>query len=396
VSGLSRQARRHRALAGLALGAALLHAALLGTLEVVLPGRDGRAAAVMAVALLPPPAPVPVPVPVPMPVAERPAPAPPRVEATPARPSAKSVVTPDAAEPAHRSGSAPEVAPETIEAPAAAASAPAVAAADANPEPQAAPPAPRAAGSAPEAEAAAAAPAEVPTLLAAAGRDAGSAPADPTPVYRTRFPPAMTLHYDLARGALGGRGELVWQPGPEGYMLRLTGSVAGLDVLTQTSQGGFDAAGLAPRRFTDQRLRRAAQAANFQREVGRIGFSGPSTEVALLPGTQDRLSWMIQLAAVLAADPRLAGPGGRVLLPVVGARGDFGVWAFAWVDAPGLATRSGEVATAHFVREPRGPQDTRVEVWLDPARDHLPVRATLRNAGDGDALELQLRSIERP
>ena len=37
----------------------------------------------------------------------------------------------------------------------------------------------------------------------------------------------------------------------------------------------------------------------IQREAGRITFSGPQVEYPLLPGAQDRISWLLQLAAVL-------------------------------------------------------------------------------------------------
>ena len=39
-------------------------------------------------------------------------------------------------------------------------------------------------------------------------------------------------------------------------------------------------------------------------------------------------------------------------------------------------------------REPRRPHDTQAEVWLDPTRHHLPVRARIGNPPDGDMLEL--------
>ena len=79
---------------------------------------------------------------------------------------------------------------------------------------------------------------------------------DTIPHYRTQMPPALTLNYVMQRGSLSGRGELSWRPAGEHYELKLVGSVAGLTVLTQISSGGFDAAGVAPLRFTDPRQRR--------------------------------------------------------------------------------------------------------------------------------------------
>ena len=213
------------------------------------------------------------------------------------------------------------------------------------------------------------------------------------PLYRTLFPPPLTLHYALSRGGLSGTGELQWRPAGGQYELRLEGRLAGLPVLVQNSQGGFDDAGIAPLRFTDRRMRRDVKAANFQRAVGKITFSGPSTEYPLLIGAQDRLSWMIQLAAVAAAEPQRTAPGGKVALYVVGARGDADLWIFRYVAHEDVATVAGPVAAVKFAREPRGAYDTQVEAWLDPTRHHLPVRARLSHAPDSEALELLLYDI---
>jgi hypothetical protein len=45
-------------------------------------------------------------------------------------------------------------------------------------------------------------------------------------------------------------------------------------------------------------------------------------------------------------------------------------------------------------REPDRPYDTRVEVWLDPARQHLPVRALFTTIPGGQPLELMLSAID--
>jgi hypothetical protein len=246
---------------------------------------------------------------------------------------------------------------------------------------------------------AAAVEAQTPLLLTALAQPVGDAPARApaaaaaAPAYATRVPPAATLRYELVRGPFRGSGELRWAPGAGRYELSLEAKVSGLAVLTQRSQGGFDAAGLAPQRFTDRRARRSTQAANFDRAAGRVTFSGPSHSVPLLAGVQDRLSWMVQLAAIAAADPQRRIPGARVSVPVVGARGDAGTWLFRCIGAEPVATGTGHGPTAalRYVREPEGEHDTAVEVWLAPAYSHLPVRATVRNGNGGDAFELRLR-----
>jgi hypothetical protein len=176
--------------------------------------------------------------------------------------------------------------------------------------------------------------------------------------------------------------------------MQLEGRVLGLGVLTQSSEGSLDEAGLAPHRFVDQRMRRPRQAANFRRDDGLISFSGNARQFAWRRGVQDRLSWMIQLAAIAAAEPARVDSGASVTLLVVGARGDAAPWVFRSLGSEPLETNAGTIAAVHLRREPRGAHDTSVDVWLDPAQHHLPVRATLRSGADDDALDLRLRSLE--
>ena len=216
---------------------------------------------------------------------------------------------------------------------------------------------------------------------------------DAIPHYRTQLPPAATLRYEMQRGLLRGTGDLSWRPQGDHYELRLVASVSGLTVLTQVSTGGFDAAGIAPQRFTDQRLRRGTAAANFQRAAGKITFSGPSTEFPLRDGAQDRLSWMLQLAAIVAAEPHLATPGAKVVMYVVGSHGDASVWSFRCVGPETVDTRAGGIAAVRFTREPREPYDTTVQVWLDPLQHHLPVRATQKSGEKDEGFDLRLLEV---
>jgi len=214
------------------------------------------------------------------------------------------------------------------------------------------------------------------------------------PVYRTTAPPPITLQYVMRRGMISGTGELQWRRSAKGYEARLQGRVAGMNILSWTSQGGFDKAGLAPTRYTDSRRGKSEQAANFQRQAGKITYSGPSTEYPLLDGTQDRLSWMIQIAAIATAEPKLLAPGGRIAMFVSGARGDADVWSFRVQGTETVDTGDTQRRAVKLLREPRKPHDTRVEVWLDPAEHHLPVRAKLSN--EGDTLELVLQATQQP
>ncbi|MEO8835441.1 MAG: hypothetical protein ABI364_01735 [Caldimonas sp.] len=206
--------------------------------------------------------------------------------------------------------------------------------------------------------------------------------------------PAATLHYQVRRGVLRGTGEIRWRPEGNAYRLVLGARLAGLTLLMQTSEGAIDAAGLAPLRFLDQRARRSAQAANFRRELGTITFSGPGVTWPLLAGSQDRLSWMIQLAGIAAADPALLAEGERIAMVVVGARGEASVWTLRSAGRVDLATAWGTVHAVKLVRDGRSTYDTSAEIWLDPERDYFPAQAALRNGSDASEFELLLERID--
>ena len=206
------------------------------------------------------------------------------------------------------------------------------------------------------------------------------------PVYATRMPPAGLWRYRLQRGLVAGEAALHWAPqGGARYELHLLGRVAGVTLLEWASQGQLDSAGVAPERMAIRRRGRDRQAVSFQREAGKITFSGPTHELPLLPGVQDRLSWMVQLPAVVAAAPERFEAGASVVLYVAGARGDADIWVFVVQGIEALDDRQ----ALKLVREPRRRYDTRAEVWLDPSEHYVPMRVVQTPSGGGAALELQ-------
>ena len=214
------------------------------------------------------------------------------------------------------------------------------------------------------------------------------------PVYRTRMPPPITVRYVISRGPWSGNGELVWQHQDARYHARLEGRVAGFKVITWDSVGQVDNDGIAPLRFTDERRGKSMLAANFQRSNSKITYSGPGTDQPLIPGTQDRLSWMVQIAAIANADPQRVAPGKRVSMFVSGARGDADVWSFQAIGMENVPIGGASVPAIKLLREPRKVHDTRVEVWLDPQLHHLPVRARLTNSPENETLELVRRGSD--
>lgn len=191
-----------------------------------------------------------------------------------------------------------------------------------------------------------------------------------------------------------GTGELDWRPQAGGYQLRLEGKLPLIGTLiTQTSRGRFDAAGLAPERHTDQRLRRSEQAANFQREPGVVSFSGGARPLPIVPGLQDRLSVMVQLAAIAAAGPQPPPAGQALSIGVVGARGDSALWLLRFEGVQAIDTPDGPVKAWRYLRQPESPHDTAAEFWLDPTRQFLPARVKLTD-GSSEPLELRRQSHE--
>lgn len=237
-----------------------------------------------------------------------------------------------------------------------------------------------------------------PTL---AGADTASAPpalvvaAPPRPIAQPTAhltPPPVHLRYRVRRGLLSGSGTLDWQPEASGYRMTLEARVPMVGaILRETSTGSLDATGVAPRRHTEWRLRRSERAVSFVRDDGRprILFSAREGEAPLTPGAQDRLSWIAQLAARLAAPP--AGDwhdGSQIAMDVAGVGGDVQRWVFTLLDraADGLW---------HLRRDPEEPTDTRAEVWVDPRLHHWPVRIRLAET-HGEPLELELDGIDPP
>jgi hypothetical protein len=254
------------------------------------------------------------------------------------------------------------------------------------------------------------APASSPASAAAAASETAAAASAPVTVetgngpqlafacpaaVRAALPPPVDVRYSLQRGRLRGDGLLSWRHDAQHYHLSLEGQVPLMGtLLRQTSEGGFDRCGLAPLRHTDRSLGRSERALSVLRpppgspmaeagEAAELRFSGRSVARALEPGTQDRLSWVVQLALRLAGAVPGVEPGApSIELAVAAVGGDVQHWVFTLLgrEPDGLL---------HLRRESSGPYDTRAEVWVDPQRGHWPVRIELSEAR-GEPLRLQL------
>ena len=160
----------------------------------------------------------------------------------------------------------------------------------------------------------------------------------------------------------------------------------------QTSHGQITPAGLAPIRFSDKF--RSEVAAHFNREQGKVTFSANTPDVPLLTGAQDRLSVLVQLAAMIAGDPGHFPPATTLAIQTIGPR-DADTWLFTVGNEEKLTLPGGELATLKLVRNPRQEFDQKVELWLAPALGYLPARIRITEP-NGDFVDQQWLATDRP
>lgn len=188
-------------------------------------------------------------------------------------------------------------------------------------------------------------------------------------------PPSGEWHYLLRAGEREGQAKLVWHSEAGRYALRLERQLEGRALPSWHSQGTLDDWGLAPQRYTQQRRGREQAAINFRADEGLLSFSASTALLPLEPGTQDRLSWWLQLSALVEADPAFYTAGRSFNLRVAGVRGVALDWPFEVLGLAPLAQDDGSsVMALQLRRAPLGAHSGEVQLWLDPARHHLPLR----------------------
>ncbi len=209
------------------------------------------------------------------------------------------------------------------------------------------------------------------------------------------IPGSMRLHYRVSasvRGiSLAGQGELVWRHDGQDYEASLEVSAPLLPTRTQRSTGRITPEGLAPQRFSDKS--RSEQAAHFRRDEGKVSFSNNQPDAPLLPGAQDRLSVLLQLGAMIAGDPQRFGPATTIAIQTAGTH-DAEQWLFTVEGEEQLQLPGGAVHALKLIRNPRKQFDQKVELWLAPAMDYVPVRLRLTQP-NGDSVDQQWSSTDR-
>jgi hypothetical protein len=157
------------------------------------------------------------------------------------------------------------------------------------------------------------------------------------------------------------------------YQLRMTTVALGMTVLELDSQGSLGEFGLAPERYTETRARRSPEAANFDWAGRRVTFSARTHERPLVEGAQDRISFQIQLMLLGQARPDWFRRGARMVLPMAG-RDDMTTYRFRSTGREPTQTGAGPMEAVRIERITSREAEARIEVWLVPALDWLPVR----------------------
>jgi len=208
-------------------------------------------------------------------------------------------------------------------------------------------------------------------------------------------PRSAHLHYKVMAQVKGmeltGEGELLWRNDGHDYEAKLEVRAPFVRTRTQTSTGQVTAQGLEPLRFGDKN--RSEQAAHFQRDKGIVSFSGNRPDAPLLAGAQDRLSVMLQLGAMIGGAPQKFPPHTEIAVQTADTQEAQG-WTFTVEGTEQLRLPGGNVAAIKLIRNPRREYDQKVELWLAPGMDYVPVRLRLTQP-NGDSVDQQWSSTDR-
>ena len=209
------------------------------------------------------------------------------------------------------------------------------------------------------------------------------------------IPGSVRLAYAVtgqSRGrAFATDGQLLWRHDGGQYEARLEYSAPLQLSRAQSSIGRITAEGLTPQRFSDRS--RSEQATHFERDKGTLVFSSNAPQQPLPAGAQDRLSVLLQLAAMIAAAPSSFPVGTGITVQTVGTR-DAQSWLFTVEGDQALELPGGRIPTRKLVRQPRGEYDLRIELWLGTSMDYVPVRIRLTQP-NGDYVDQQWASTDR-
>lgn len=192
------------------------------------------------------------------------------------------------------------------------------------------------------------------------------------------------LAYAFAIDGRPGEAALRFHIGEGRYDMTLERRAGDRELPVWHSEGRVGPQGLQPERHLVTRQGRARELQIFDRDAARPMLLVGARAFPLSAGTQDRLSWWLQLAAMMAAEPA-PHLGQRLRVPVAGPSG-VDPWDFE------VAARDGErwLLRRDLVRGAGRPA-LQWSVWLDGRRGFLAVE--LRFSLDDDE-QWALRLLE--
>ena len=182
--------------------------------------------------------------------------------------------------------------------------------------------------------------------------------------------------------------ELEWHIDGNRYQARQRISAFLLGSMEQTSQGLLTPLGLQPLEFTDRRFAKK-RSVTLDWEAQQASFTPLQPATPIGPGTQDRLSVFLQLAAILHSTPDLRAAGTRLQVPTLGSR-RMQIWTFE-VQAPEiLDLPGGATPTLRLRRIPPAGEAEQALLWLDATQGYAPVRIHMEEP-NGDVMDFVLQ-----
>jgi hypothetical protein len=236
-----------------------------------------------------------------------------------------------------------------------------------------------------------------PSASAGAAGVSSGAIANKDPGEKFSLPPSVDLQFDsFYNGVQNQVGTLHWQTDGHHYLMVVSIPLPFVGLFSFTSEGGIDKYGLAPDRYAEQRGRRAPDETRMERNATppRISFTRTTETLPLPEPVEDRLSMMMQLAALVRGDPSRYQPGVTRQFAVVDNNSGE-VWAIETIGQETVQTRVGPVEALHFMRLARRADDRRrLDIWLSESLGWLPARI-MQTEPNGSQIELVWRGAPK-
>jgi hypothetical protein len=228
----------------------------------------------------------------------------------------------------------------------------------------------------------------------------------PTPARPASPPQSAILYYDgVGRDPrkdpnqrLIGNGTLTWRiEGENHYQADLKATLSFLfisfTVVDSHSEGDIDQGGLEPLRYSETPRNRDALVTLFRRSQDSVGIRGGTID-QVQKGTQDRLSIVFQLGALLRANADLCQPAAQFEVQVANVKGEVSAWSFRSLGLEPVDSGIGRIDAVHVQRILRpGTNERGIDVWIALDLGGYPARIlyTEPNAAN---IDLTLTRIE--